>query len=92
VALMALYGLKLNQTDALPPAAPLATTTPALSSPYGSLPIQMTAMTQPANPIGEPVEARLNSYLVNHNGYASMSSVNGMLPYVRMVGYQQPSR
>jgi sigma-E factor negative regulatory protein RseA len=92
VALMALYGLKLNQTDALLPAAPLATTTPALSSPYGSLPIQMTAMTQPANPIGEPVEARLNSYLVNHNGYASMSSVNGMLPYVRMVGYQQPSR
>jgi sigma-E factor negative regulatory protein RseA len=80
VALMALYGLKL------------ATTTPVLSSPYGSLPIQMAAMTQPANPIGEPVEARLNSYLVNHNGYASMSSVNGMLPYVRMVGYQQPSR
>lgn len=92
VALMALYGLKLNQTDALLPAAPLATTTPALSSPYGSLPIQMTAMTQPANPIGEPVEARLNSYLVNHNGYASMSSVSGMLPYVRMVGYQQPAR
>ena len=32
--------------------------------------------------------ARLNDYLVNHNNYASGSSVNGMLPYVRMVGYQ----
>jgi len=92
VALIALFGLKLNQTDALPPTAPLAATTPALSSPSRSLPIQMAAMTQPASPIGEPAEARLNSYLVNHNGYASMSSVNGMLPYVRMVGYQQPSR
>ena len=30
---------------------------------------------------------RLNSYLANHNEYASMNSVNGVLPYVRMVGY-----
>ena len=35
-----------------------------------------------------PAEERLNDYLVNHNNYASGSSVNGMLPYVRMVGYQ----
>ena len=92
VALMALFGLKLNQTDALQPAVPFAATTPALSSPPGSLPIQTVAAIRPADSIGEPVEARLNSYLVNHNGYASMSSVSGMLPYVRMVGYQQPAR
>jgi sigma-E factor negative regulatory protein RseA len=30
----------------------------------------------------------LNSYLVNHNGQASLNSMNAMLPYVRMVGYQ----
>ena len=31
---------------------------------------------------------RLNSYLANHNEYASLNSVNGVLPYVRMVGYE----
>jgi sigma-E factor negative regulatory protein RseA len=92
VALMALFGLKLNQTDALQPPVPFAVTTPTLSSPPASLPIQTVAAIPPADPIGEPVEARLNSYLVNHNGYASQNSVNGMLPYVRMVGYQQPTR
>ncbi len=32
--------------------------------------------------------SRLSSYLVNHNEYASMNSVHGVLPYVRMVGYE----
>ena len=32
-------------------------------------------------------EARLNAYLVNHNEYAS-NGVRGVLPYVRIVGYQ----
>jgi len=89
VALVALFGLKLNQTDILQPAAPFAITPTTLSSPTAALPIQTVATTQPlVTPAREPVEARLTSYLVNHNGYASMSSVNGMLPYVRMVGYQ----
>ncbi len=34
------------------------------------------------------LQSRLNTYLVNHNEYASMNSVNGVLPYVRMVGYE----
>ncbi|MBL8251857.1 MAG: sigma-E factor negative regulatory protein [Candidatus Competibacter sp.] len=34
------------------------------------------------------VESRLNNYWVNHNNYASFNAVNGMLPYVRMVGHQ----
>lgn len=38
------------------------------------------------------LENRLNSYLVNHNEYASMNSVHGMLPYVRMVGYEPSGR
>lgn len=92
VALMALFGLKLNQTDILQPTAPFAATSSALSAPATALPIQTVAATRPADPASEPVEARLNHYLVNHSGYASMSSVNGMLPYVRMVGYQQPIR
>lgn len=30
--------------------------------------------------------ARMNAYMVNHNSMASMSSVYGVLPYVRMAG------
>lgn len=41
---------------------------------------------EPGDP--RPFNPRLNNYLVNHNEYASMASVNGMMPYVRMVGYQ----
>ena len=90
VALIALFGLKLNQTDVLQPATPFAATTANLATP-ASLPIQTVALARPVHSAREP--ARLTSYLVNHNGYASMSSVNGMLPYVRMVGYQpQPGR
>ena len=93
VALIALFGLKLNQTDVLQPATPLAATASNRSTLAAALPIQTAAITRPVAPAHEPVEARLTSYLVNHNGYASMSSVNGMLPYVRMVGYQpQPGR
>jgi len=92
VALMALFGLKLNQTDILQPATPLVATTSTLSVPTTPLPIQTVVTTRPTGLTSEPVDARLNHYLVNHNGYASMSSVNGMLPYVRMVGYQQPIR
>ena len=93
VVLMALFGLKLNQTEVLQPATPLAATTSTPFTAAAALPIQTAAITRLADPAREPVEARLSHYLVNHNGYASMNSVNGMLPYVRMVGYQpQPGR
>lgn len=33
-------------------------------------------------------DQRLSAYLVNHSEYVSMNGVNGVIPYVRMVGYQ----
>lgn len=33
------------------------------------------------------VEQRLNNYLVNHNEHAVMMDMQGVLPYVRIVGY-----
>jgi len=33
------------------------------------------------------VEQRLNNYLVNHNEHAVMTGMQGVLPYVRIVGY-----
>ncbi len=35
-------------------------------------------------------EARLNVYLVNHNAYAG-DGMRGVLPFVRIVGYQSPT-
>jgi sigma-E factor negative regulatory protein RseA len=86
VALVALFGLKLAQTDtAFPPesqsvAAPIAIPSPATA--------RVVALNPQTDDSDQPVEARLSAYLVNHNGYASMNSVHGMLPYVRMVGHQ----
>jgi sigma-E factor negative regulatory protein RseA len=68
--------------------------------PDGSLPAggsNLAANTAPVNPSVSLPPAdnsapdsrhRLNSYLANHNEYASMNSVNGVLPYVRIVGYE----
>lgn len=70
----------------------------AVKQPGGPDPAPIAVVANPAIPAPvatvEPLasdralEARLSSYLVNHNEYASMNSVHGMLSYVRMVGYQ----
>ncbi len=95
VVLVALFGLRLSQTDAaLAPVETAAVSRPAVTviaaAPVAA-PLQLAAIDQPAGndaEVGAPIDARLNSYLVSHNGYASMNSMHGMLPYVRMVGYQ----
>lgn len=85
VVLAALFGLQLAQPDAELMPSPALAAAPISPPP---LPVQVVAFNPPANHLNPPSEARLNSYLVNHNGQASRNSVNGMLPYVRMVGYQ----
>lgn len=85
VVLTALFGLQLTRPDAaLTPNNSIAAI-PASSTPF---PVQVVSLNPPVDETSEPTEARLNSYLVNHNGHASRNSMNGMLPYVRMVGYQ----
>jgi sigma-E factor negative regulatory protein RseA len=73
VALWTLRPGGLNETAS---PGPVAATPPV---PYPRSPMMAEA--------DRALESRLNSYLVNHNEYASMNSVNGVLPYVRMVGY-----
>ena len=91
VTLAILVGLQLSQPDAgLPPGQ-----TPIAATPFSppALPARTVAFQPPTvQQADEPAEERLNSYLVNHNGQASRNSVNGMLPYVRMVGYQTTQR
>jgi len=62
---------------------------------HGDSGMQTTATTAgPDNSPGTPrfdspeVDQRLNTYLVNHSEYVSMNGVNGVIPYVRLVGYQ----
>ena len=97
VALATLVGIRMNPPDAPTASAPLVSSTtpppPAglAAAPVRSttIPLQVAALNSSVNPLAaEPSAVRLNSYLVNHNGYASMNSVHSMLPYVRMVGYQ----
>ncbi len=40
------------------------------------------------NRIEPAVEQRMNRYLVNHNEYAASRSMPGVMPYVRIVGYE----
>lgn len=82
VAVVALIGLKAFQ--------PGDAGSPTLTA---AAPATERASASYAGPDGpRPFNPRLNNYLVNHNEYASMASVNGMMPYVRMVGYQPDAR
>lgn len=41
--------------------------------------------------VKEPeTESTLNTFLVEHNEFASSSGIGGMMPYVRVVGYDNP--
>jgi sigma-E factor negative regulatory protein RseA len=89
VVLVALLGLKLTQTNpALPPEAQIAAAPAAPITPLPPATARVVALNSQTDDASQPVEARLSAYLVNHNGYASMNSMHGMLPYVRMVGHQ----
>ncbi|MCC6136709.1 MAG: sigma-E factor negative regulatory protein [Candidatus Contendobacter sp.] len=96
VALAALVGMQMNAPDlaSVPTALTAVSSTPAVAFAAAparatGIPVRIAALNPlPAN---DPAQARLNRYLVNHNGYASMNSVQGVLPYVRMVGYQTGS-
>lgn len=79
VALVAFVGFSLTQSQISPEPQPIAST-PTLPP--------STSHTAQLEPSNTAVEARLNNYLVSHNELASMHSVHGVLPYVRMVGYQ----
>lgn len=37
-------------------------------------------------------ESALNAFLVEHNEFASSSGIGGMMPYVRVVGYDNPAK
>ena len=76
VALVAVFGLNLNPVEPVSAPAPIAKVAPESEN---------DTQTVVIDPM---LEARLNDYLVNHSEYASMNGVHGVLPFVRIVGYQ----
>jgi sigma-E factor negative regulatory protein RseA len=79
VALVAVMALQNLDPEAASPAPQVAS---AVSPQNGVVPVQEVWDRQPP-----PENSRLNGYLVQHNEYAASSGVQGVLPYVRIVGH-----
>ena len=48
----------------------------------------LRVLDEPGNPVRPPADRKLDIYLVNHNEYAVNHGMQGMLPYVRIVGHE----
>lgn len=79
VALVAVLALQNSDPGAGTPAPRVASLD---TPPAAPAPAEVWERRPPA-----PVDERLNGYLVQHNEYAASSGVQGVLPYVRIVGY-----
>lgn len=72
-----------------------APTTPALNLPIERYETEKSYVAESGTrwSLGKPeVEAKLNGFLVNHKEYASMSSMQGMLPYATVVSYDSEEK
>ncbi|MDH3513387.1 MAG: sigma-E factor negative regulatory protein [Gammaproteobacteria bacterium] len=83
VAAIAIAGVQLLNPPATEPAAVIAAGQPI---PENIIRAGTTRwdMKQPET------ESALNAFLVEHNEFASSSGIGGMMPYVRVVGYDNP--
>ena len=77
VAVMAVMSLQSAQQETSSPAEVVASTPPA-----GDF---LRVSDEPGN---QSVDRKLDIYLVNHNEYAVNRGMQGMLPYVRIVGHE----
>jgi sigma-E factor negative regulatory protein RseA len=77
VAVMAVMSLQSAQQGSSSPAEVVASTPPAGD--------YLRVSDEPGNP---SVDRKLDIYLVNHNEYAVNRGMQGMLPYVRIVGHE----
>jgi sigma-E factor negative regulatory protein RseA len=80
VAVVAVLSLQATRQDVSAPAESVA----ALPAAQGYLPVQDVA----PGVVSAPADRKLDIYLVNHNEYAVNRGMQGMLPYVRLVGHE----
>lgn len=86
VAVVAVLAVQPTRTPDVGPGAVQVAVQPSLPV----LPITArTEVTRVDNAQARAGGNRLNEYLVNHSEYAASSGLQGMSPYVRIVGYEQ---
>ncbi len=87
VAVVAVLAVQQSRAPT-PGTAQVATSLPTQSQTY--VQVQGTRWQAPPGNVQAPhIDNRLNEYLVKHSEYATSGGMPGMLPYVRIVGYDQ---
>ena len=80
--------LTVQQRGLSPDAQPLTVASvPQLTNQSGPSNLQTVASRGEMPRVSTAVERKLSSYIVNHNEYSATSNMQGMLPYVRIVGF-----
>jgi sigma-E factor negative regulatory protein RseA len=80
VAVMAVMSIQSARQENSSPAEVVASVPPAGD--------YLRVQDDPDNPARSPADRKLDIYLVNHNEYAINRGMQGMLPYVRIVGHE----
>jgi len=87
VALVAVLSVsKLGETGSEPKTPAIASSQPA-AAPGAVVAQAGDAGSDQWERLAPSVDKRLSGYLVNHNEYAASRGVQGVMPYVRIVGY-----
>lgn len=86
VAAVAVLTVQTNELDSgVAPNLVAASTNPVTG-------IQTVNSTTSSQPLTSEVESKLSGYLVNHNEYSVTARMQGMLPYMRIVGVTAPEQ
>jgi sigma-E factor negative regulatory protein RseA len=80
VAVMAVMSIQSSRQETSSPADVVASVPPAGD--------YLRVQDDPGKPVSSPADRKLDIYLVNHNEYAVNRGMQGMLPYVRIVGHE----
>lgn len=88
VAVVAVLAVQQTRSPA-PGIAQVAANLPAMPSPEAYTRVQGVQWDNQGNVQPPQMSNQLNDYLVNHSEYAASGGMPGMLPYVRIVGYDQ---
>lgn len=86
VAMVAVLTVQNNNENNVVPNGPAiaVTNTPAQSYSFPDAPVLPASVRNSDSP-DQIANQRLNNYLMNHNEYRSNGSMNGIMPYVRLV-------
>ena len=82
VAVLTVSSLRETATDLVP----------ELASSQAGVPVVARVSDEQWDRIEPGIDKRLTGYLVNHNEYAASRGVQGVMPYVRIVGFENDQR